>query len=173
MKLHAILFILLATVVNISSFAQPRMTKITKKNYSIQSPAEWTIDSSKQMGTDLILFSMLENSNDKFRENVNVLVQDLGNNPIDLAKYTAISTNQIHTMAQDSKIESSVTMKTANMSYQKIIYTATQANFKLKFEQYYFVANKKAYVITLTTEQTKFDAYKPVGELILNSFVLR
>ena len=146
---------------------------INKKEYSIKSPAGWMVDSSKQMGTDLILFSMLENSTDKFRENINVQVQNTPGMNIDLAKYTAISATRIKAMAPDSKIEESKTITTGNRSYQKIIYTATQGNFKLKFEQYYFVTARNAYVITLTAETAKFDAYRSTGEEILNSFALK
>jgi len=92
---------------------------------------------------------------------------------IDLEKDTAISIGQIKTMATGSKIEESKTIKTGKATFQKIIYTATQGGFKLKFEQYYYMANKKAYVITFTTEIGKFDIFKPIGEEILNSFALK
>ena len=146
---------------------------LNQKEYSIKAPGDWSVDVSKQMGTDLVVFSMLENSNDKFRENVNVMIQNMAGKNMDLEKYTAISINQIKTMAADGKIEESKTVKAGNSSYQKIIYTATQAGLKLKFEQYYFIANNKAYVITLTTEVNKFEIFRPEGEEILNSFLLK
>src|SRR5258705_2787583 len=89
-----------------------KWVKITKKDYTIQSPADWTIDSSKQMGTDLVLFSMLENGTDKFRENVNVHIQDITGTNIDLSKYTAISEGRIKAMSPDSRIEESKTLNT-------------------------------------------------------------
>jgi len=150
-----------------------KLIKLNKKDYSIGVPADWTPDSSKQMSTDLVIFSMLENGTDRFRENVNVLIQNLAGMNIDLEKDTAISIGQIKTMATGSKIEESKTIKTGKATFQKIIYTATQGGFKLKFEQYYYMANKKAYVITFTTEIGKFDIFKPIGEEILNSFALK
>jgi hypothetical protein len=41
----------------------------------------------------------------------------------------------------------------------------------LKFEQYYWVINEKAFVLTLTCEEDQFKNYKEVGEKILNSFI--
>ncbi|MEP6728845.1 MAG: PsbP-related protein [Bacteroidota bacterium] len=150
-----------------------KLTTLNKKDYSIGAPADWIPDSSKQMGTDLVIFSMLENGTDKFRENVNVVIQNLAGMNIDLEKYTAISIGQIKTMATDSKIEESKTIRTDRATFQKIIYTATQGGFKLRFEQYYFMANKKAYTVSFTAEIGKFDIFKPTGEAILNSFVLK
>ena len=150
-----------------------KLITLNKKDYSIGVPADWTPDSSKQMGTDLVIFSMLENGTDRFRENVNVLIQNLAGMNIDLEKYTAISISQIKTMATDSRIEESKTIKTGKTFFQKIIYTATQGGFKLRFEQYYYIAEKKAYAVTFTAEIGKFDIFKPTGEAILNSFVLK
>ncbi|MBK7681894.1 MAG: hypothetical protein IPJ26_05200 [Bacteroidetes bacterium] len=39
------------------------------------------------MGTSFIIFSPLENDEDKFKENVNLLMQDLTGQNIDLDKY--------------------------------------------------------------------------------------
>ena len=146
---------------------------VNQKEYSIKAPSNWSVDLSKQMGTDLVMFSMLENSNDKFRENVNVMVQNIAGKNINLEKFTTLSLNQVKTMAADSKIEESKTIKTNNGSYQKIIYAATQGGLKLKFEQYYFISNNKVYVVTLTTEANKFEIFRLLGEEILNSFVLK
>ena len=165
--------LLLVFIIGAPRITAQNRVNINKKEYSIKSPAGWTVDSSKQMGTDLILFSMLENSADKFRENINVQVQNTAGMNIDLAKYTAISATKIKAMAPDSKIEESKTINTGKLAFQKTIYTATQDHLALKFEQYYYVANKKAYVITFTSELRKFDIFKPVAEEILNSFSLK
>ncbi|MEO6315390.1 MAG: PsbP-related protein [Chitinophagaceae bacterium] len=146
---------------------------IARLDYSIQAPAGWTIDSAKQMGTDLVIFSMLENATDRFRDNVNVMVQNLAGRNLNLAAFTDLSTKQIKTMAQDGKIETSSTISKGKNVYQKIIYTAASNGFRLKFEQYYFIARTKAYVITLTTEENKFESFRSTGESILNSFVLK
>ena len=169
-------FITITLLVFVSSFQKTIAQKwvpVNQKEYSIKAPAGWTVDASKQMGTDVVIFSMLENSYDKFRENVNVMIQNLAGKNINLEKFTAISLNQVKTMATDGKIEESKTIKAGAGTYQKIIYTATQDGLKLKFEQYYFIANNKAYVVTLTTEANKFELFRPEGEEILNSFLLK
>lgn len=161
---------------SVSCFSQTgdmqKWTTLSKKSYTILLPPGWIVDSSKQMGTDCILFSALENASDKFMENVNIMIQPVQGMNMDLDKYTAMSEKQIRGMAADANILESKRLTSGN-SFQKMIYTATQNGFKLKFEQYYCIFNDKAFIITLTTEQDKFELYKTTGEQILNSFRLR
>lgn len=142
-------------------------------NYSIQYPTTWELNNSKQMGTSFILFSPLTSEKDQFKENVNLLIQDLKGYNLDLDKYTAISEEQIKTMITDGKIVESKKMTSGTSAYQKIIYTGTQGIFKLEFEQYYWVEKDKAYILTFTCEESQFADFKPVGEKILNSFQLK
>jgi hypothetical protein len=51
-----------------------------------------------------------------------------------------------------------------------MVYSGDQGIFHLKFEQYFWVINQQAYILTLTCEQNKSSDYKENGEKILNSF---
>lgn len=163
-------------LMSVSCFSQTgdmqKWTTLTRQRYSVLLPPGWIVDSSKQMGTDCVLFAALENASDKFMENVNVIIQPLQGMNMTLDKFTVLSEKQIKAMAADATILESKRMTSGN-SFQKMIFTATQNGFKLKFEQYYCIFNDKAFIITLTTEQNKFELYKTTGEQILNSFRLR
>ncbi|MBC7861746.1 MAG: hypothetical protein IAF38_02155 [Bacteroidia bacterium] len=145
---------------------------LAKANYSIQYPSAWELNESGQGGSSFILFSALEPGQDKFRENVNLLIQDLTGQNIDINKYTEISESQIKTKATNGKLIESKRIKTGK-EYHKIIYTADQGTLHLKFEMYYWVIANKAYLLTFTSEQTKFESFKATGEKILNSFKLK
>jgi hypothetical protein len=149
-----------------------RLTNYIKENYKIQYPNTWTIDTSRKMGAEFFIYSPKENENDKFRENVNFIIQDLNGQNIDLDKYAQITEQQIKDLATDGKIYDSQKIKTAESEYYKMTYGMTQGIFKLKIEQYYFIKDEKAFVITFTSELDKFEAFKSVGEQILNSFKL-
>jgi hypothetical protein len=69
--------------------------KFEKNTYIIEYPKSWRPDTSKIMGTDLFLFSPLENENDKFSENINILIQDLGEQNITLEQYKKLTDNQL------------------------------------------------------------------------------
>ena len=146
---------------------------LSEANYSMQYPSTWELNQSGQMGTSLILFSPLENNEDQFRENVNLIIQDLTGQSIDLDKYSEISEEQVKTMITNSTLIESKRIKEGNDEYHRLIYTGDQGILRLTYEQYYWVENDKAYVLTLTCEQNKFSDFKDLGENILNSFSLK
>jgi len=167
MKLIGILFLF----VNLSVFGQTNdWNTLNEKKYSIEYPSDWELNKSGQMGTKFILFSKLTSNNDQFKENVNLIVQDLTGYNIDLNQYVEISENQIKTMITDGNIISSERVKKDEKEFQRVIYTGKQGIYDLKFEQYYWVENNNAYVLTLTCEITAYTDFKNTGEKILNSF---
>ena len=143
---------------------------LAENNYSIQYPNDWEVNKSGLMNTSFILLSQLTSQTDQFRENVNLIIQDLKGLNIDLDKYVVLSESQVKTMITDGNIISSDRVKNKEFEFQKVIYTGKQGIFELKFEQYYFIHNDKAYVLTLTCEENEFNTYKIIGEKILDSF---
>jgi hypothetical protein len=158
---------------NLSTYGQTEdWNAIKKDSYSVDYPKDWELNESGQMGTSFILFSPLASQKDQFKENVNLLIQDLTGYNLDLDGYVEISEGQIKTMITDGKIIESKRLTNQNLDYQKVIYTGKQGIYNLKFEQYYWVVGNKAFVLTLTCEEAQFDDYKLTGEKILNSFKL-
>lgn len=157
--------------VNPSTYGQTTDWNTTQKDtYLFDYPKDWELDESGQMGTSFILFSPLSSQNDQFRENVNLLVQDLTGYNLDLDRYVEISEGQIKTMITNGKLSESERVTNQSLDYQRVIYTGKQGIFNLKFEQFYWVVGDKAFVLTLTCEESQFDDYRLTGEKILNSF---
>lgn len=145
--------------------------KLLQENgYSLQYPQDWTLDQSGQSGTSFIVLSQPSSPDDLFRENVNLLIQDLTGLNMDLDKYTEISLDQVKMMLTNGNIIESVRRKANGTEFQKVVYAGDQGVFKIYCEQYYWVKDKKAYVLTLTCESDQLDSYKEIGEKILNSF---
>lgn len=143
---------------------------INDPGYMIQYPDTFELNKQGQMGTSFILLSKQVSQQDMFRENVNLIIQDLKGQNIDLNKYVEISESQIKTMITNANIIDSKRIKTGDSEFQKVIYTGVQGQFNLKFEQYYWIVKGMAYVLTLTCELNQFDKYKEVGEKIMDSF---
>ena len=122
------------------------------------------------MGTTFVLFSPLDARQDKFRDNVNFIIQDLSGYNLDLNKFVEISETQVKTMITNSILIESTRIKTDADEFHRMIFTGDQGMLHLKFEQFFWVKNDKSYVLTLTCEQDKFSDFKEVGEAILNSF---
>jgi hypothetical protein len=158
---------------NASSVVPDNWKAIDETGYMIQYPDSFDLDTSGQMGMSFILLSRPISGQDLFRENLNLMIQDLGGQNINLDKFVEISEGQIKTMMTNGIITESKRNKAGNSEFQKIIYTGTQGQFNLKFEQYYWIVKGKAFVLTLTCELSQFDKYKAVGEKIMNSFKIK
>jgi hypothetical protein len=107
---------------------------------------------------------------DGFRENVNLLIQNLAGLNINLDKFVEISQEQIKTMITNGKLLESRRLNANGKTFHKIIYTGEQGILKFKFMQYYWVEHERAYILTFTSEAGQFDLYRDTGEKILNSF---
>jgi hypothetical protein len=126
------------------------------------------------MGTELFLFAPLENNSDKFRENINLLIQNIAGYGLSLDAYIKISEQQIQSeLVKDGVLLSSERMKKDGREFQKMVFAMTQGNLKLKILQHAFIVNGNAYVLTFTAEVDKFDYYKNIASDALNSFTIK
>lgn len=151
----------------------PGWETLDAANYSIQYPSAWQLDQSGQMGTSFLLLSPSESKEDKFKENINLLIQPLPAPDFDLDKYTQLSEEQVRTMMPNSQVIESKRMKSGKDAYHKMTFSGDQGPYHLKFEQFYWIIDNKAYILTFTSEQDKFATYAATGEKIMNSFVLK
>jgi predicted small lipoprotein YifL len=141
-----------------------------ENNYVISYPPNWAISKTGQAGSSFILVSAPTSAKDNFRETINLLVQDLAGVSFDLDKYIEISEDQIETLVTDGIILESKRMRDETLEYHKIIYSGTQGNHKLKFQQYYWAIGDIAYVLTFTCDELQFDNNLVTAEKIMDSF---
>lgn len=145
-------------------------TSTSENGYTIKYPEDWQFDNSGIMGMPFLILSPILSDDDTFRENVNLMEEDLAGKGIDINQYAEISEDLIKKFITDVAIIKSA--KTANENIHQMIYTGKQGVLDLKFMQYYQIIDEKAYVLTLTCEVNEFDNYKDTGEKIMNSFKL-
>ncbi|GHN00358.1 hypothetical protein WSM22_18470 [Cytophagales bacterium WSM2-2] len=135
--------------------------------FKIKYSDTWELDQSGSQNTKFILYAPRESA--AFRNNINLIVQDLKGLDLDLKKYADLSTSQIKQYLTDATIHQSETTGTKHT----VIFSGTQGEFKLKWKQYYWVKGEKAYVLTLTTSQASFDNQLGTANPIMDSFVLK
>lgn len=167
------LLTLTITKVSFSTEQQNEWAILDKDNYKIEYPSDWMLDESGNMGTSFILFSPLVNSEDKFNENVNLMIQDVSTYNLTFEQFVELSEKQIESMLTDGKILSSELVTIDGNNVQKLIFNGKQGEYDLQFEQYYMMRGPIAYVLTFTSEKNEFDKYQEVGEKIMNTFELK
>lgn len=166
-KMLFVLFFL--PLILVGQVSRSEWETFNKPTYSIKYPQSWELNQNQQKGLEFILFTALESEQDKFKENINLVIEDLTGKDIDLKTYSEISESQIKKYFFKAQILENILVK-KELEYQKIIYTGKQGAFQLKFEQYYFIIDHMAYILTFTSEETKFEMYKEEAEKILNTF---
>ncbi len=120
-----------------------------------------------------LLLSRQTSPQDLFRENINLIIQDLSGQGMSLDKYVDISENQIETMITEGNLIESKRLSDDNKAFQRMIYTGKQGQFTLKWQNLFWIEDEKAYVLTLTCEKNQYDKYVSIGESIMKTFMIK
>lgn len=168
---NKLFLILLMTIQTIycQTISKSNLTKLNKSDFNITYPNNLKLDESGKNGTVFFLFTEKTNPNDNFIENINLIIQDLSKMGINLDKYVEISEKQI---VEIGKISESKRMTKESIEFQRIIFDTSLNNLNLKFIQYYFIKNDKAYVLTFTCNKEEFITYSEEMENVMKSFTL-
>lgn len=149
-------------------------TEYSKGNISLQYPSDWELDETGNMGTTVILTSQQDDDDDMFRENVNVIIQDLSAYPgMTLEQYRDVSEKQLKGIFQNYKLLDNTIETVDGKQRLHFLYTGEQEGYTLKFEQYGWIIDGSAYIITFTTEKSMYNIYKETGQRILNSLQIK
>ena len=165
-----VLFSILLGMIPFFCLSQPQWVDFYKDSFHLKYPENWLPDTSGKMGTRLFVFSPLENEEDKFAENINVIIQELSGKDIDLIAYKKLTETQITEYATDPEMYESTIINSGKGEYYKVSYAMTQGKLRLKIISYCLIKNQKAYLITFGSEVDKYEKYKTISEEILNSF---
>jgi hypothetical protein len=153
---------------------------LTQSNYSIQYPTDWNLEQSKDLGelppSINYLFTILspvESKDDQFRENVNLITENLNGKQIDLLTYSRLAKAQVESGMKNAQIIEDQIVTNRLRKYYKLIWTWDYETLNLKVEQYSWLLDGKVYILTFTSEQDKFAKFKSIGESILDTFTLK
>lgn len=166
MKLQATLLFIVFTCL---CFAQNTNKKYKKDNYSIEYPNNWSLDTSGQMNTVFILFSAPKKGR-VFKENINLVIQDVKDQGMTIASYGQITEDQIKKEVPGSEIFESFFDKEKNRYL--MVWSGNIGNGPSKVKQYFFLKEGKVYILTLATLPETYNDYIDIGSEILNSFTL-
>lgn len=128
------------------------------------------LDESGSNGAEFYLFSQKVKPGDDFVENINLMIQDLETLKYDLNQFVALSENQINT---NGKLIESVRKKSGEKEYHLPIFEGKFNGLDLKFMQYDFVKNDRAYVLTFSSSKNEFADYEKQMEMVMNTFELQ
>lgn len=166
-----LIFCTIVFSVNGQSVVADDYKMFSKNGFEISYPDGWRVDTSGTMNSKVFFFSPLEGPEDKFSENLNVMMQNLGGHQIDIQKYKEISEQQIKVMFSDGRLLESKVVDNNGREEYRLLYEFSQGIFKLKVSAICFIKNDMAYLATFTSEMSKFERYQKTAERMLVSFV--
>jgi hypothetical protein len=156
---------------------------LNRNNYSVKYPQGWDLQQSDnpKSGTvvsqtvsyQFAVLSQLESPQDRFRENVNLVIEDLNGKKLDLDEYARFAENQLKVMMKNCKVLEHKKVNQGSRQHYKTIWTWEYQAVPLKVQQYTWLLDGKAYILTFTSEQNKFAQFQQVGEKILDTFTLK
>lgn len=136
--------------------------------YQLEYPDNWNVTTADYAGVDAIFMSPKEYSSDPFLENFNVVIQDVDD--ITLQEYTDLSLSQIENMINDAEIVANEENTINGNICNTLIYTGKPGAHHLQYRQDYYIVDGKAYVVTFTCEQDRYEDYLSISEEVFNSF---
>lgn len=140
------------------------------KGFSIALPSGWQQDKDI-MGTAVMALSKADGTNDGFRENINVVVENL-QGPLASKAYFEASQNAIKKVFQGFKLEQTGKTKISGRElYWSIFSHQTQTpQLRAKVLQYVTVNGQKAFIITCSASSKDFDQYRKTFENSAKTF---
>lgn len=141
--------------------------------FKVGYPGVWTVDTSAAMGPTFILLSPQASLDDAFRDNINLLIQDLTGSGVDLDQFVELSTSQVETMIPDGAILVSERLDDGQRPAHHMAFTGTQDPYRLRFDQYYWVFEERAYILTFTAEIDTYEDYAETWAGIRARFSLK
>ena len=117
-----------------------------------------------------MLFFPLESETDDFRENINLMIEDVTGIDISFDQYVELTLSNMKALLSEYNIIENERFEKDGLSFHRVIGTFSQGLLKVKSEMCCTIAGDKAYVLTFSTEQETYDDYKDVGKQIMDSF---
>ena len=146
-----------------------------RDHYTLRYPFGWELNEpeSSSQGMDLILLAPLLDEEEDFRENINIIIQDVQGMGVDLDAYTELSVSQIEGMMEGvTFLYSERREDDRGESYQAIGFTGRMMELDFRFDQRYYIRDEMVYLMTFTSEESTYADYSEAAEKIFDSFRL-
>jgi eukaryotic-like serine/threonine-protein kinase len=141
-----------------------------QEGFAMIYPSTWTLTEGAE-GTAAMFLSPKENDLDYFKENVNIIIQDLKEKPMMLEEYSKIAIHQVKVVfEQNVEVLESAPTYFAGQPAHKFVYIGKGPEAELKLLHIWTIKNRKAYQLTYTALSSKFDQYFGKVNRMIKSF---
>jgi len=139
------------------------------KDFSIQFPPIFRLDTSGYNRSSLILYTELTDDGDLYLDKISILVKDR-EDKLSLEAYGKQCEANIMQYTESPEVLNSDIRSKNGRKYYELIYSESQSEYRIIHEQHIMFSGNKMYSITLSCEDAAFDQCKEVGETIMSTF---
>jgi serine/threonine-protein kinase len=142
-----------------------------KEQIRLDFPEAWEVANNLE-GADIVGLSPRESSEDEFRENVNVVIENL---PRSMSADTYLMTLEKYMKAAEPQLEEGLagyqlvergSDQLGDHEAERVVYRHTAGHIQLKTLAYAVVHGRRAFIITGTAKPESFDQYRSKFEAI-------
>lgn len=134
----------------------------------INYPNNW-VKQEQLLGTVVSFLSPMESESDNFRENFNIMVEDLPEQ-MSLSVYSQAGIAQLKNIINDITLLSSTKTTLDGNKAQEIVFTGNQGIYNLKWNMVFTIKNNKAYVLSYIEETNNNNEFITDVKEMVNSF---
>ena len=147
-------------------------TAFLGEDYAIDFPDNWEVKSKENKYADVIGISPKEDVQDLFRENVNVVLENIPTSMTDAEylKHSLSNANEILGLPAEKEFSP---LKVGKYPGYHIQYSTQVDQIEAGCDIYIVLHERSAYVITFSYAKGKRDAYIPTVDSIIESFVIK
>lgn len=173
--LIAFIGIAMIAVVIWKFFAGNRLIEYNNQRdgYSVKYPSSWSYEEGVQ-GSSVIFYSPIENDLDFFKENVNVVVQNLSGEPLSLKEYSDKAIEQMRYIFQDTiEIKNSSRTYLSDQRAHQFEFVGQGPEANLHYLCLWTIDGLKAYQFTYLALEPEFKKYLPAVQKMIKSFDIK
>ena len=149
-----------------------RFEKYVNQNhhFQIRYPADWSFNENVN-GATVIFYSPLDNQLDFFKENINIVVQDISASPMTLEEYSKVAVDQMKLVFGKNMEIKELSNTTVNgLPAKKLVFVGKGPQAELKYMSVWAMDNSTVYQLTYLAVASQYDKYLWKILAMINSF---
>jgi hypothetical protein len=138
--------------------------------FTIGYPGEWKLNDNTEDAI-LQITSPLENDNDKFKQNINLQIEEVKSN-MTVDEYVNSNMDAVKGMIKNYREVSAMYFNRNGSRAYQVVYKGKYGdmNYELQIKQLFTLVNGKAYILTYVSKEDERDAFETTANKIFNSF---
>ncbi len=146
--------------------------RVKAEGFTVDCPKDWEVQSTGGGAIALIGIAPLENSQDRFRENLTIARTKLNGKSPTATEFGKADMAKILKPLKEKNVIKEETYTKDGLECYRIMYSGIQGELHLRYEQRYFVKDGIAYTLNVAGEKENYHRYGRVFTEVLDSFKL-